>query len=250
VKLQFLFCVWPYVAAAALLLGCLVRSAVVRLRSRPNQRGLATAPQTSGVRGSRVAASAWLLLFAGHVLGIGFPATVLAWNASPYRLYALEGAGFAMGLFALAAWILVAGRSLRSTDRSVAADVGDSVFLGLVFVGVLSGILMAVAYRWASSWGVATLSPYLASLAKGAPRTESLGRLPFLVQLHVVSAFGSLAVFPATSYAGSALAWAFGARRAKRDVVVVAPVPQASGAFVPAAPESDPLAASLGQGAR
>jgi nitrate reductase gamma subunit len=240
--LHFLFAVWPYVAAAAFALGCLVRGAMVRLQSRRSDRrsGLRSIER----RGSRLVTAAWLLLFVGHAVGIVLPGMVLAWNAAPVRLYTLEGLGFAIGLAALGAWLAVAGRSLN-TNRSVAADIGDSVFLGLVFVGVLSGLLLAAMFRWASAWGVATLSPYLVSIAQGAPRTQSLSRLPFLVQLHVVSAFGALAVFPVTTYAESALGWVLRARRAKGEVV-----PQPAGVVLPSTPESEALPASVGQGVR
>jgi nitrate reductase gamma subunit len=77
-------------------------------------------------------------------------------------------------------------------------ELSDTVFLTLLFVGVFSGLLVAALYRWGSSWGAITLSPYIVSLVRGNPTAGFAVQMPFLVRLHVFSAFAVLAVLPLT----------------------------------------------------
>jgi nitrate reductase gamma subunit len=65
-------------------------------------------------------------------------------------------------------------------------------------VGVLSGLLLAVLYRWGSSWGAMILTPYTASLLRGKPAANFILQMPFLVRLHVFSLFAAVAIVPAT----------------------------------------------------
>jgi len=90
----------------------------------------------------------------------------------------------------------------------------DVAALTLVAVSMLSGVLMAVLYRWASSWAEVTLVPYLYSLAYLDPATSLVTRLPMLVKLHVASAFALVALAPCTSVGGRAAAAIAGALRA------------------------------------
>jgi hypothetical protein len=75
------------------------------------------------------------------------------------------------------------------------------LFLSLLFTTLLSGSLTAVLLRWGSEWGAATLAPYMLSLLRGRPAVVLAIGMPFLVRLHVFSAFASLAMFPATDAA-------------------------------------------------
>jgi hypothetical protein len=63
---------------------------------------------------------------------------------------------------------------------------------------MLSGSLTAVLLRWGSSWGAVTLAPYAHSLLEGRPALGLAVGMPFLVRLHVFSAFLTLALLPAT----------------------------------------------------
>jgi len=73
--------------------------------------------------------------------------------------------------------------------------------VSLLFTTLLSGSLTAILFRWGSSWGVITLTPYIMSLLRGRPAVELVAGLPFLVRLHVFSAFATLAALPATRLA-------------------------------------------------
>jgi nitrate reductase gamma subunit len=198
---ESMFRFFPYVGAAIGLVGLFGR--VLGLFSRAHDgKSVPDAKCASVVSLGR---GAWSLLLAGHLLGVLAPGAVLAWIASPARLYLLEGTAFVVGLSTLVAWTALAARHLARSGGGALAAVVDSAFLGFVFVGVASGLAVSVVDRWGSAWGATALTPYLATVASGAPRTEYLVRMPPLVQLHVVSFFGVVAAFPFTSYATAAI---------------------------------------------
>lgn len=221
-KTKLVFEYFPYAAVALFVAAALGR---LVLSSRP----VGSAPERASTT-DRVGwwwRAAWCLLLSGHLVALALPARVLAWNAHPARLYALEGAAFAIGLGALAAWVVSARRHF-GRRAPLAGELADSVFLSLLATGLLSGLAIAVVYRWASTWGVATLTPYVLSLPAGAPRKEYLEGLPFLVQLHVFSAPAALAAAPFTTTAGAlarrlAETWQRAARAARRPAPPATP---------------------------
>jgi nitrate reductase gamma subunit len=142
-----------------------------------------------------------LSLFLLHLAGLLFPREVLRWNGSMVRLYLLEGVAFLAGLVALANFAYAIWRHLGHSRQSTIRELSDAVFLALTFIAVLSGSLMAILYRWGSSWGVMTLRPYVMSVFGGKPATEFVTQMPFLVRLHIFSAFAALALIPATRVA-------------------------------------------------
>src|SRR5262245_19111762 len=68
-------------------------------------------------------------------------------------------------------------------------------------VSLVSGLLVAVEYRWASSWGAVILAPYVSSLLRGDPVIDLASQMPFPAQLHVLASFATLAVIPFTRVA-------------------------------------------------
>jgi nitrate reductase gamma subunit len=103
-----------------------------------------------------------------------------------------------VGLAAFTGWVALMWRNLKRHGGSVLAELSDTVLLALLFVGVVSGLLLAVLYRWGSSWGAMTLSPYVASVLRGKPASNFVVQMPFLVRLHVFSLFAAVAVTPLT----------------------------------------------------
>jgi nitrate reductase gamma subunit len=153
-----------------------------------------------------------LLLVVAHLLGVVFPRAILWWNGNTSRLYLLEGAGLIVGVAALACGCALLYRHLRHSSGGLITELPDTVFFGLMFVGLLSGVLTAVLYRWGSAWSSVTLAPYMASLVRTKPAANLASQMPFLVRLHVFSAFAAVAVFPLTRLAAFvifALNWAF-----------------------------------------
>ena len=136
---------------------------------------------------ARVIAAAAFAIAALHLLLLFAPNAVLRWNRQTPRLLMLEAIGFAAGVLCSLAsaerlWRHLTDRS--DDDRSLPT----TITLTLVLIGTLSGVALAAAYRWASSWSVVTLTPYAVSLLRLAPRDELIAATPFIVRLHVFCA--------------------------------------------------------------
>ena len=203
-KARFLFEVLPYVATAVLVTGTVVRFAISGRRAAGSDELRARARGVFG--GGRSWRLAIGLLLAAHLLGLLVPAKVVLWSQVPLRLYLLEGAGLLMGVVVLVGWSSALGRHLSQSEGSRAAAIADASFLAMTMVGVLSGLLTALFYRWGSRWSAVTLTPYLASLLAGSPSAGYVTQMPFLVQLHLVSAFAALAILPFTGVAAVLIA--------------------------------------------
>ena len=199
---ELLFLVLPYAALAILLGGLGLRHALARRRPETIQ----TAGQDAwrwwrGTRAWRIGLAATA---AGHLLVLVVPRAIVAWNGVPLRLYLLEASGFAFGVVAL---VGVADRMRHHVSHSQESrserlrDLADSALLSVTCVAIVSGLVIAVAYRWGSSWSVSTLVPYVTSLASGEPAPGLVQQLPFVVRLHVFSWFVVLALVPFTSLA-------------------------------------------------
>lgn len=161
---------------------------------------------------------AWCVLAATHAVEWVFPGCVVAWDARPARLYALEVIGLAAGVVVLAACGVALRRHLRRDGRD-GRELANAIFLAMATVGVTSGLALAVLDRWASSWGATVLAPYVRSVVNGTPRAEYVATMPFVVRLHVFSAFAAIAALPFTTAAASA-AYALARRRARQATPV------------------------------
>lgn len=139
-----------------------------------------------------------LAVLAGHLVGFLFPRVVLAWNSAPLRLYLLEVLGLALGMLTLIGLVCLIGRRLWTSKVRVVTSFADWIVYALLVLQVSSGIYLAVFYPWGSSWFAATAAPYLWSIFTLQPDLTFISAAPFAVQLHIVSAFLLIAVFPFT----------------------------------------------------
>ncbi len=194
---ELLFKTGPYVSMASLALGMVLRYLFSGERLATDAR----APGGTGSPGRTLLRIGLALLLVGHLAGLLVPRWILIWNALPARLYLLESTAFASGTAALLGWAVLAFRHLARPVRSAAADLADTVFLSLVGVALVAGLLSAAFYRWSSSWGVLTLTPYVLSVLRGEPLFGLASQLPFSVQLHVATALAALAIVPYTRLA-------------------------------------------------
>jgi nitrate reductase gamma subunit len=192
---NFFYIACPYAALALFALGTAVRW--VLARRRPDLLK-AQIKQAESVFRGRIFWISLAGLMVAHGAGLLLPRALLSWNLSPARLYFSEGLALVFGLAALAAGSRMVWKHLERPGEGLFHDVCDTMFLALLFVGIVSGLLVAVVYRWGSSWGVMTLTPYAVSLLVGAPAVNFVAEMPFLVQLHVLSSFAVVAVIPLT----------------------------------------------------
>ena len=71
-------------------------------------------------------------------------------------------------------------------------------FVGVLLVAIVSGLSLAVLYRWAAAWSSVTLAPYVRSVASFQPDLRHLESMPYLVELHVFSSIVLIALLPFT----------------------------------------------------
>ena len=187
---DFWFGAVPMVLTIAAVIGTLYRLVTrpIPLEDRPARRPM-SAWSSVPVR--------WGLgvILAGHLLALVLPQWVLGWNSSPARLYLLEGTGLALAVWLLAGLLVSLIRFANDPGRRPASPADVVVVLGVVFLAV-TGILMAIAYRWGSFWGTEVAMPYLASLVSDTPRPDLMAGLPWVAQAHSVATFAVLAAFP------------------------------------------------------
>src|SRR5260370_33793877 len=119
--------------------------------------------------GSKLWRISLVLLLLGHLAGLVFPHGILLWNGSTIRLYLLEGFAFTVGVVALGSWAVLMWRHLERSGDSAAAEFADTVFLALLFVGLLSGLLIAAFFRLVSFWGAIAVISYALSLLLADP---------------------------------------------------------------------------------
>jgi nitrate reductase gamma subunit len=142
-----------------------------------------------------------LCLFAGHLVALLLPQTVLAWNAQPLRLLLLEGGALVFGITTLVGLVaLMHRRATNPRIRAVTTSMDTGVEI-LLLVQIVLGIWIALGYRWGSSWFAADLTPYLWSLVRLVPETGPAFAMPWVVKLHIVGGFAILFLIPFTRLA-------------------------------------------------
>ena len=139
-----------------------------------------------------------LFVLAGHIVAFLIPRGVLAWNARPARLYILEVTALIAGILTVVGLVMALTRRSRSKRIRGVTTLSDWVLYGILIFQVTTGVLMAVFVGWGSSWFAATISPYLWSLVKLQPEINFVIGLPWLVKLHIVSAWVLIGFFPFT----------------------------------------------------
>jgi len=137
-----------------------------------------------------------LAVLAAHLLGVFFPSWVAAFNGVTLRLYFMEVTGLAFALLALVGLINLIVRRLGDSKLQAVTSPMDIVVLLLLLVSLLSGIGIALFYRWGSDWYWQMAAPYIWSLVLLRPEPQYMASLPVLVQVHVLNFFLLLLVFP------------------------------------------------------
>jgi nitrate reductase gamma subunit len=196
-KAAFLFQVLPYAACVTFGAALLLRALLPGRAMLADASALAEARERLG--GGRLWRLSLLLLLIAHLLGVAAPRVILVWNGALPRLYALEACGLLIGACALAGCLRAAWQHFRRERTRTALELADSALLSLLLLALFSGVLLALRFRWASSWAGATVTPYVLSLLHGRPDPALVQALPRLVHLHVCAAFLALAILPCTS---------------------------------------------------
>jgi len=193
---QIALVVFPYIAIVlAVVLG------IVRYKNRQNTH---TSMSTQFLEGRTHfwGSVPWhygiLLVLIGHILALFFPSGILAWNGSPVRLYLLETTGLALGLFAFIGLLLLLYRRVANPRVASESNGLNYIVLIILLIQVVTGLAIATMYRWGSSWGAGSLTPYLWSLLSLRPDIDLIATMPFLVKLHIFNAFLFILLLPFT----------------------------------------------------
>jgi nitrate reductase gamma subunit len=210
----FVFVVAPYLSGAAAMSVCAVRYLIAAARG-------AAAPAAPALPERGVVRCVWRgaigALAMGHLLSFVAPETVLRWNQLPTRLLLAEVAGLTAGVAALAALAAIGTRAMR-TPRAMRSPF-DVIAWTLCLTALATGLGVALAYRWASSWSAVTVAHYVQSLLRLEPQTILVQRLPLLPRLHIFVAFALLAVAPFTTRARLVIEVVDAARRRAAAVI-------------------------------
>ncbi len=137
-----------------------------------------------------------VLILLVHLLAIFFPRSLLLWNAQPLRLYLLEFTGLALGVWSLAGLGVLVWRRLSQPRVQAVTSFMDILILVLLLVSVISGVIVATAYRFGSYWFSGIFTPYLLSLLVLQPRLDLITPLPLMIKLHVLNFFILLLIMP------------------------------------------------------
>ncbi len=136
------------------------------------------------------------LILVGHLAALIVPRSFELWNAVPLQLLLLEITGMALGLWALFGIVVLISRRIQVPRVRSVTTTMDAVVLGVILAQIVTGLLIAIGYRWGSFWGTAVFVPYVRSLLSFSPRPELVAALPVVLKLHVLSFFVFVAIFP------------------------------------------------------
>lgn len=137
------------------------------------------------------------LILLAHLLAAFFPGAAAWLLGGAIRRFVLEVTGMALGLYALFGLIALIAR--RLTPRSLAqasTSYMDGVLLFVLLVQVASGAGLAIFNRWGGLWYLHTAVPWFWSLAALHPDISTVASLPALPQLHFVTGFIVILLFP------------------------------------------------------
>ncbi len=110
----------------------------------------------------------------------------------------MEVSVFIFGLLTFTGLINIIIRRRSDKKTRVITTTTDWIVLILLTIQIMSGLYVAFFYRWGSSWFASSMSPYLYSIFKFNPDLAFISSMPFMVKLHIISAFSIILLFPFT----------------------------------------------------
>lgn len=195
---NLMFMVLPYLAFGIFIIG-----SIYRYMNRGYQVSSLSSQFLEGKKlfwGSQPFHWGLMVLFCGHLIAFLFPAALLAWNGEPVRLLILEISSFVFGLLALLGLILLIKRRLETKMLLVVTNKMDMLVYTILFTQIISGLGVAFFVRWGSSWFSSVLTPYLRSVFSFNPDINAVSEMPWLIQIHIISAFLLIAIIPFTRF--------------------------------------------------
>ena len=190
----WLFGIWPYIAAVSVAIGPIAHGLGAWRSHADLEREFASSCEW--LWGDALWRGGVASVLLGHLLILAFPASVLAWNRSSFRLLALEGSLLVATVLAVTG---LAGLLTHNIKRwRMRHAHAESAVMALATLAMISGLLLAVVERWASSWSAVTWPVYLTSIVGLNPDVTIVAEMPYLVRLHFASALALITVLPFT----------------------------------------------------
>lgn len=134
----------------------------------------------------------------GHLVGLLIPRQVQMWNEVPLRLYVLEITALVFGLMALVGLAALVYRRFTSKRLLVVHSAADKLLYLILATSIVTGLWIALGYRWGSAWYAQVATPYLWSIFTFQPDIQAIVALPLVVKIHILTAWSLIAVFSFT----------------------------------------------------
>jgi nitrate reductase gamma subunit len=141
-----------------------------------------------------------MVILLGHLIGFLIPNAVIAWNGEPVRLIILEVSALIFAFSALVGVILLIIRRITNKRIRIITSKADLFVYLIIFVQIVTGIYVAIFFRWGSSWYASAMVPYLKSVFLLQPDIAAISQMPFMVKLHVISSFFLIGAIPFTRF--------------------------------------------------
>jgi len=191
---QLLFDIFPFVA-----LTLAVGGTVLRWRAQPSTVSSLSSQLLERRKlywGSVAFHWGITILLLAHLVVLILPRGVERWNQVPARLYALEMTGLALGVWTFVGLGILIFRRLSEPKVKAVTSRMDLVLLAVLALQVVTGLWIALGYRFGSQWAPAVFVPYIRSLLSLQPRSDLIAALPWVLRLHAFTFFVLLALFP------------------------------------------------------
>jgi nitrate reductase gamma subunit len=193
---ELLFIAFPYVAV--------MLAVVVGIYRYRNERFTYTS-LSSQLLENRIlawASTAWHysigLILIAHVLAALLPSLWTSLLGGRFRLYMMEVTGMGLALVAIISMGLFFWRRMTNPRVRAVTTTGDWILLVVLLLQITLGFLVAFVYRWGALWYLRTATPWLESLVRLDPQIAYIAPLPWLIKLHFVGGFATIALLPFT----------------------------------------------------
>ncbi len=194
----FFFIGLPYAAIFVLLLGTIFR--YLNFGYKVSSLSSQFLETRELYYGSRPFHWGLLFLFFGHMVAFLFPRSVLLWDSVPIRLLILEIAALGFGFTAFFGLFVLIVRRIKHKRIYMVTNKMDIVVYVILAVQIVTGLWVAIFFRWGSAWFASTLTPYFQSLFFLSPDISAVSEMPLAVKIHIVSAFTLIGIIPSTKF--------------------------------------------------
>lgn len=134
----------------------------------------------------------------GHLIGFLIPRQVQVFSSVPLRLYVLEVTALVFGTMALVGLVALVARRIVDPRLHGVSSFADKALHVILATSIVTGLWIAIGYRWGSAWYTQVAAPYLWSLFTFQPQLDGIASMPWVVKIHILTAWSFIAIFSFT----------------------------------------------------